>query len=114
VTPFGQGTQIQLFGSDGVLIYDLQNDRIRGASRKRGASPGKIEDLPEVPIPAEKAGGWRVEAEFVEAIRTGSPIRLTDFATGVGYMEFTEAVALSAQQGEPIELPLLKDADESE
>ena len=40
------------------------------------------------------------------AIHTGSPIELTDFATGVSYMEFTEAVARSAQRGEAVELPL--------
>ena len=36
----------------------------------------------------------------------GVPVRLTDFATGVKYMEFTEAVALSAERGEAVELPL--------
>ena len=40
------------------------------------------------------------------AIRGGTPIRFTDFATGVAYMEFTEAVALSAQRGEAVDLPL--------
>ena len=34
------------------------------------------------------------------------PVRFTDFATGVAYMEFTEAVVRSAEEGEPIELPL--------
>jgi hypothetical protein len=47
-----------------------------------------------------------VEADFVEAIRTGAPIRFTDFATAVDYMEFTEAVALSARSAEVVELPL--------
>jgi predicted dehydrogenase len=62
--------------------------------------------MEHVPIPEEKAGGWRVEADFVAAIREGAPVELTDFATGVTYMEFTEAVARSAQAGEPVELPL--------
>lgn len=34
-------------------------------------------------------------------------VRLTDFATGVRYMEFTEAVARSAQSGRAVALPLL-------
>ena len=42
----------------------------------------------------------------MDAIRTGAPIHFTDFATGVEYMEFTEAVARSAQRGEAVELPL--------
>jgi hypothetical protein len=33
-------------------------------------------------------------------------VRLTDFATGVRYMDFTEAVARSAQLGAAVALPL--------
>jgi predicted dehydrogenase len=105
-TPFGQAMGIHLYGSDGVLHYDLAADRIRGASRRRGAQPGPADALAEIAIPAEKARQWRVEADFVDAIREGKPIELTDFATGVQYMEFTEAVARSAQRGEVVELPL--------
>jgi predicted dehydrogenase len=104
-TSFGHAMEIQFFGSEGVLIYDLQNDRIHGASRTRGQSP-KPDALPEIPIPPEKAGGWRVEADFVDAIRQGAPIRFTDFATGVQYMEFTEAVARSAEEETAVGLPL--------
>jgi predicted dehydrogenase len=104
-TPFGQATDIHLFGSDGVLVYDLQHDRIRGTNRTRGQGV-KLDDLPEIPIPAEKAGGWRVEADFVAAIREGTPIRFTDFPAGVQYMEFTEAVARSAEDEAPVDLPL--------
>src|SRR5262249_56127532 len=96
----GEGSGSGLYGSDGVLHYDLAGDRIFGASRKRGARPGQAEALEEIPIPADKAGSWRVEADFVEAIRGGTPVRLTDFATGVAYMEFTEAVARSARHAE--------------
>jgi predicted dehydrogenase len=106
VTPFGQGMGIQLYGTEGVLHYDLHTDRIRGASLKRGHKAGHAGELIEIDIPAERAGRWRVEEEFVEAIRGGAPVRLTDFATGVAYMEFTEAVARSAEREEPVELPL--------
>jgi predicted dehydrogenase len=106
VTPFGQQMAIWLLGSEGVLQYDLAADRIRGASKHRGATPGPGDALPEIPIPPEKARAWRVEADFVDAIRQGTPITLTDFATGVAYMEFTEAVARSARRGEAVELPL--------
>ncbi|HEX5270630.1 MAG TPA: Gfo/Idh/MocA family oxidoreductase [Gemmataceae bacterium] len=105
-TPFGQGMGVTLYGTEGALHYDLSADRIRGASRSRGASPGPLHELQEIPIPPGKEGGWRVEADFVDAIRDGRPVALTDFATGVRYMEFTEAVALSAQRGEAVELPL--------
>jgi predicted dehydrogenase len=106
VTRFGQSMGIHLYGSDGALYYDLSNDRIFGASAQRGAKPGSEEQYEEIPIPPEKAGAWRVEADFVDSIRAGAPVRLTNFETGVAYMEFTEAVARSAQQGEAIDLPL--------
>jgi predicted dehydrogenase len=102
----GHGVGIHLYGTEGMLHYDLNADRITGASRRRGVAGSKREELTEIPIPAEKAGGWRVEADFVESIRAGKPVRLTDFATGVAYMEFTEAVAVSAQRGEAVPLPL--------
>jgi predicted dehydrogenase len=114
VTPFGQGAGIHLYGSAGALHYDLTADRIVGASRQTGSGPVKARELQDIPIPPEKAGGWRVEAEFVEAIREGTLIRFTDFATGVAYMEFTEAVARSANQGVAIDLPLAEFADEDD
>jgi predicted dehydrogenase len=68
VLPLGQQLSIRLLGSEGVLHYDLLTDRIYGASR-RGAAPGAAEPLPEVAIPADKAGDWSVEADFVRSIR---------------------------------------------
>ena len=47
---------------------------------------------------------WNVEAEFIGAIRGQNEVRLTDFATAVRYMEFTDAVAESAKTGQRIEL----------
>lgn len=103
---FGQSAGIHLYGNEGVLYYDLQDDHLYGASRRQGKTALKASELEEIPISAEKAGGWRVEAEFMDAIRQGTPIVFTDFATGVRYMEFTEAVARSAESGEAVELPL--------
>lgn len=88
-----------LYGAEGTLVLDLAGQRLLGA--RRGAST-----LTEIPIPPEKQGRWRVEEEFVQAIRGREPVRLTTFSEGVKYMEFTEAVALSAAQGQAIALPL--------
>jgi predicted dehydrogenase len=112
--PFGQGMGIRLYGTEGVLHYDLAADRIFGSTRRDHARAGKPASLPEIPIPAEKARPWQVEADFVEAIRTGKPIELTPFEVGVAYMEFTEAVARSAQRGEAVELPLEEFIEEGE
>jgi predicted dehydrogenase len=105
-TPYGQGSGISLYGTEGVLHYDLGADRIRGASKHAGKMAARHDEMAEIPIPEHKARGWRVEADFVDAIRTGSPIELTDFETGVRYMEFTEAVARSARLGSAVDLPL--------
>lgn len=100
VTRFGPGSQIQLYGSHGTLKYLLHpEDRLLGA---RVGDAG----LAEIPIPPERARGWRVEEEFVQAIRGQGQVEFTNFATGVEYMQFTEAVARSAQAGTSVALPL--------
>jgi predicted dehydrogenase len=100
VTRFGPGAQIHLYGSEGTIKIEFA-PRERMLAGQRGD-----EQLREIPIPAEKEGAWRVEAEFVGAIRGENQIEFTDFATGVRYMEFTEAVARSAAAGAAIHLPL--------
>lgn len=62
--------------------------------------------LQEIKVPEGKAGSWRVEEEFIGAIRGTEQVRRTDFATGVRYMEFTQAVATSYQTGQAVYLPL--------
>ncbi len=99
VTPFGAGMSVKLFGSGGYLQYDLTADRLFGQTH------GEKEVHP-IEVPAGERGGWAVESEFITSIRTGTPVRFTDFATGVAYMEFTEAVARSAETGRAIRLPL--------
>jgi len=89
---------VALYGADGTLIYDLLRDEIRGA--KRGAA------LHQLPIPDGTQRGWNVEADFVAAIRGERPVTHTDFATGVHYMQFTEAVARSSRHQTPVTLPL--------
>ena len=92
------GTGIELYGSRGSLIYDLQTDSIRAGRA------GKA--IQAVPIPDDRLGGYRAEAEFVAAIREGTPITRTDFTTGARSMQFTEAVARSSRDQCPVDLPL--------
>ncbi|MEO6812179.1 MAG: gfo/Idh/MocA family oxidoreductase, partial [Isosphaeraceae bacterium] len=93
------GNTIALYGSAGTLIYDLTRDEIRGAQSHES-------ELHPLPIPDSLRGGWQVEADFIAAIRGERPIVHTDFATGVRYMQFTEAVARSSRHQGPVELPL--------
>lgn len=90
---------VELFGTDGTIKYEFGSDRLLAARSNDSA-------LDEVQVPTEKQGGWRVEADFIEAIRNGNTPTLTDFAAGVRYMEFTEAVELSARDSRPVTLPL--------
>ena len=46
-----------------------------------------------------------MEEEFIGAIRGQEEIVLTDFATGVTYMEFTAAVHKSAATGQMVSVP---------
>ncbi|MCX7030328.1 MAG: hypothetical protein NTU62_09435 [Spirochaetes bacterium] len=87
-----------LFGSEGTLRVDTDTRRLFGARRGE-------EGLREIVVPAGERIGWRVEREFIGAIRGGEPVRLTTFAEGVRTMDFTEAVAVSARTGRRVELP---------
>ena len=64
------------------------------------------ESLSEVDVPKDRHGGWRVEEEFVNAIRGLEPITHTTFADGLKYMQFTEAVARSMRENRAVSLPL--------
>jgi predicted dehydrogenase len=93
--------EVMVFGTEGTL---------RLAQAKGGAlelSHGKRGDdrLKPVEIAPEKRGGWRVEEEFVNAIRGQEQVTHTDFQTGVRYMEWTDAVAISYRTGEAVTLP---------
>ena len=89
---FGPGHQIHLYGSEGTIKYEISPIE-RLLTARAGDS-----QLLEFEVPQEKRGGWRVEAEFIGAIRGNEKVRFTDFATGMKYMEFTEAVAQHAHR----------------
>lgn len=85
-----------LVGHDGILNFE--GGRLFGG--RRGD-----DGLYPIEVPADEAGSWRVEEEFVNAIRGLEKVRLTDFDTGVKYMEFTDAVWESMQHGVTVPLP---------
>lgn len=99
VCGLASGSGAWLFGSKGTLHYDQASDKLFGGRQGEKA-------LQEITVAPEKAGKWRVEEEFVGAIRGQEEIRLTTFAAGVKYMEFTEAVHRSATSGQIVSLPL--------
>ena len=57
-------------------------------------------------INSNNVGSWRVEEEFVNAIRGKEDITHTSFKDGVKYMEFTDAVRMSWENTREVTLPL--------
>jgi predicted dehydrogenase len=86
-----------LYGSQGTLRFS--QDKLFGGQRSDSA-------LSEISVPAELAGHWRVEEEFVNAIQGKEPVTHTSFDDGVKYMEFTEAVACSMAEGRAVAIPI--------
>lgn len=99
VTGLAGETGAFLFGSEGTLR--IANNRLYGA--RRGAT-----GLDEISIPSEEQGGWRVEEEWVNAIRGQEPVKLTTFEDGLKYMAFTEAVARSIATGGTVSVLLAR------
>jgi predicted dehydrogenase len=77
-------SEIRLNGSKAGLRLDLAKNELW--LTRAGESEQRVEIAPA------KRASWRVEADFIDSIRKGKPVTLTDFATGVNYMHFTEAV----------------------
>ena len=99
VIGLGQESGVWINGTEGSLYIDKSGQKLMGG--RKGDS-----GLSEIGIAPEKKGAWRVEDEFIGAIRGEEQIKLTSFEDGVKYMEFTEAVTRSAQRREAVSLPL--------
>lgn len=84
-----------LFGTEGTLGFS--NGKLHGM--RRGET-----SMSELAIPTEEGVGWRVEADFVDAIRGCGKVERTTFADGLHYMVFTEAVARSLAEGRRVDL----------
>lgn len=97
VAHLGTNGALEFYGTRGS--FKLENNEAYVADLKdRSWQP--------LTVAPEKEGGWRVEQDFIDAIRDGAPVTHTSFSDGVRYMEFTEAVTLSLREGRRIDLPL--------
>jgi predicted dehydrogenase len=100
ITLFGPGKQIHLYGSRGTIRVEFGPvERVLVGHYGDAA-------LRPVDIPEGQRGRWRVEEEFVGAIRGEEEVTLTDFVTGETYMQFVEAVSRSSASGTAVELPI--------
>ncbi len=97
-TGLSTGSQTWIHGSDGTIYVDRRQNVFAG---RRGAS-----ELTQVPNPQSEQAFYRVPEEFINAIRGIEEVTMAPFATGVHYMEWTEAVYRSSQTGQAVYLPL--------
>lgn len=98
VARFAPSDTIELYGSEGTLIYHIQGDTILGAQKGD-------KELKTLAIPKELEKSWTVEQDFIDAVREGKSVS-PDFYEGLRYMEFVEAVARASETGHRITLPL--------
>ncbi len=99
VTGLAPANEAWLFGTEGTLRLDTSTLELYGGRRRD-------KKLQKIVIPQEEQGRWRVEEEFIGAIRGKEKVTRTSFEDGARYMEFTEAVIRSAQSCQAINLPL--------
>jgi len=90
-----EATSVLFFGTGGAIRLK-PGPPIELASGAGGFKP--------VEQRSGEAQDWRVEEEFIAAIRGEGEVHLTDFASGAAYMAFTDAVWESAQSGRRVNL----------
>jgi len=78
---------LEIYGDKGTLTYDFTDDTVKG-----GKSGDK--KLETIEIPSELAGEWRVEEDFLAAVKSKGGVQAhPDFEEGVRYMRVVQAVA---------------------
>ncbi len=68
---------------------------------KKGTNKWKILKPTKINV-----GKWRVEEEFIQAIKGKEKISHTTFSDGVKYMQFTDALKISSDSNKKVYLPL--------
>ena len=97
-TGLSNGSQTWIYGTEGTIHVDRDQSIFAGRRGDAGLSP--------VANPPEQQAYYRVEEEFINAIRGVEEVTMATFETGVRYMDFVEAVYRSAQSGEAVYLPM--------
>ncbi len=90
--------RIEVYGSEGTLVYEMDPERILGARLGEGG-------LKELALPDDESRGWEVELDFIRVLR-GEKAPEPSFEDGVAYMDVVDATARSCRSGSRILLPL--------
>ena len=92
------GDRVEIYGSVGTLTYDFGSDVVQ---------VGKLGDraLHVVDLPPELEGEWRVEEDFLAAVKSKGRVRpRPNFEEGVRYMRVVQAVADSRARNEWVQI----------
>jgi predicted dehydrogenase len=86
--------RVEIYGDHGTLTYDFATDVVRAG--KHGG-----QELHDVNLTPELEGEWRVEDDFLAAVKSKGRVRPhPDFEDGVRYMAVVQAVADSRARNE--------------
>lgn len=96
-------SEMWIHGTKGTIVVKTETTDDPGAPALKlyGAEIGQ-KTLEEIKVPNEEIGGWRVEEEFINAIRGEEIITHTNFTDGVKYMKFTDAIFDSYSTGQKV------------
>ena len=86
--------RVEIYGSNGTLTYDFSSDEVQA---------GKLGDrgLHVVDLPAELETEWRVEEDFLAAVKSKGRVRPhPNFEDGLRYMRVVQAVTDSRARNE--------------
>lgn len=90
-------TRVELYGSEGTVVYRSRGDQVLGARAGEDA-------LQELPIPPEHDDPWAVEEEFIRLVRGEIDEPSFTFEDGLKSMEYLEAAFVSATEGRRVDL----------
>ena len=102
----GPGSSVEIYGTRGSLDYKLLTEKPGGLVEEEelfGMTEGE-DAMHPIDMPLEEQRERSTDPEFIDAIRNGTHV-LPDFAEGVRYMEFSEAVAQSLYEGKAVSMP---------
>src|SRR5437763_9893978 len=94
INALAQGDRLAVYGSAGTMTYDFNSDVTQA---------GRLGDraLHVVELPPELEGEWRVEEDFLAAVKSKGRVRPhPTFEDGVRYMRVVQAVADSRARNE--------------
>lgn len=94
INALAEGDRLEVYGSAGTMIYDFGSDVVQA---------GKVGDraLHVVDLPPELQGEWRVEEDFLAAVKSKGRVRPhPTFEDGLRYMRVVQAVADSRARNE--------------